>query len=101
MSKIAILATLTAQPGKRDELLGKFQAMLDAVKSEEGCELYLAHTKDGEADTIYMYELYTDQAAADLHMGSDAMKAFIAEAGSLFAGPPKLDFVKLHGGKGA
>ena len=101
MSKIAVLAKLTAAPGKRDELLEKFQSMLDAVQSETGCELYLAHTKDDEPDSIYMYELYSDQASADAHMGSDAMKNFIVEAGSLFGGPPQLDFVKLHGGKGA
>ena len=101
MSKIAVLAKLTAVSGKRDELLQKFQSMLDAVQSEEGCELYLAHTKDDEPDVIYMYELYSDKSAADAHMGSDAMKAFITEAGSLFGGPPQLDFVTLHGGKGA
>jgi quinol monooxygenase YgiN len=100
MSKVALFATITAAPGKRDELLEKFKMMLDAVEREDGCEVYLAHTSDDEPDKIFMYELYSSVEAFDSHMSGEAMAAFVTEAGALFGGPLDLKRLSLHGGKG-
>ncbi len=100
MSKVAAIAKLTAQPGKRDELAKGLQAMLDQVQSEAGTLLYILHADTAEADTLWFYELYTEQSALDLHMGSETYKGLGPVIGPLLAGRPELHFVTPLGGKG-
>jgi quinol monooxygenase YgiN len=100
VSKVAAIAKLTAQPGKRDELAKGLQVMLDHVQSEAGTLLYILHADNAEADTLWFYELYTEQSALDEHSASDAMKSLGPVIGSLLAGRPELHLVTPVGGKG-
>ena len=49
MTAPAIIAKITAQPGRRDELVAALQAMVDAVAEEPGTVQYVLHTDDGIA----------------------------------------------------
>jgi quinol monooxygenase YgiN len=100
VSNVAAIAKLTAQPGKRDELAKGLQVMLDQVQSEAGTLLYILHADNDEAETLWFYELYTEQSALDLHMGSETFKGLGPVIGSLLAGRPELHFVTPLGGKG-
>ena len=73
MSKTAILAKLTAQPGKRDELVEALGPLVEAVDQEPGTELYVLHTSATEPDVVWFYELYTDEAALNAHRTSETM----------------------------
>ena len=101
MSKVAAIAKLSAQPGKRDELAKGLQVMLDQVEREAGTLVYILHTDNAEADTLWFYELYTEQSALDEHMSSETFKGLGPVIGSLLAGPPQLHLVTPLGGKGA
>lgn len=48
-----------------------------------------------------MYEMYTNQDALTVHMGSDAFKALGPAIMPFLAGRPELIFVTPIGGKGA
>ena len=72
---VAAVAKLTAQPGKRDELVAAFKPLLDAVGEEEGTLLYVLHVSHHDDDTIWFYEQYTDNDALAAHSTSPAMKA--------------------------
>ncbi|MEZ6073071.1 MAG: putative quinol monooxygenase [Pirellulales bacterium] len=37
---IHVIATITAQPGRRDELLGRFRDLVPQVQAEQGCIEY-------------------------------------------------------------
>ncbi len=45
-------------------------ALAQASRQEAGCVSYIPHTVDGEADTVVIYEQYTDQQAVDAHRAS-------------------------------
>jgi quinol monooxygenase YgiN len=100
MSKIAVIAKITALEGKRPEVVAGLGPMLDNVESEEGTLLYQMLEDQVDENTIWMYELYTDQAAFDAHSSSEAMKALGHSLGGLLAGRPELFFTKPVGGKG-
>jgi quinol monooxygenase YgiN len=100
VSKVAAIAKLTAQPGKRDELANGLNVMLDQVQGEEGTLAYILHNDNAEADALWFYELYTEQSALDAHMGSETYKGLGPVIGSLLAGRPELHFVTPLGGKG-
>ena len=58
MTGPAILAKITALPGKRDELVAALQAMLDHVENETGTLVYILHTDTGNDDVVWFYERY-------------------------------------------
>ncbi len=53
-----------------------------------------------DADVLWMYEEYADQAALDSHGSSDAMKALGGSIGPFLAGRPELFFTNTVRGKG-
>ena len=100
MTKVALVARMTAAPGKRDELVEAFGALYDAVAGEEGTEVYALHLDAGNEDVVWFYELYRDMDALTTHGTSDAMKAMGPRFGSLLAGQPELTFLTPVRAKG-
>ncbi len=102
MSNIAIIAKLPCKPGTRSDVAAGMQAMLDHVENNEpGTLRYIMLEDSADADVIWMFEEYTDQAALDAHSTSDAMKALIGAITPHMAGRPELTMTTVAGGKGA
>src|SRR5687767_6660495 len=98
--KIACFAKLTAQPGKRDELVAVLEKIFETVEGEAGTEVYALHTDNAEPETVWFYELYSDQSAFDAHGKSDGMAAMIGALGGLLAGRPQLNLAAPVRSKG-
>jgi quinol monooxygenase YgiN len=94
MSKIAILAKLSAAEGKREELLKVLAAQVGLVNDEQGTEVYALHAAIDDDTTVWFYELYTDEAAFTHHGTTDAMKALGPKLAGLLAGRPEI--IKLN-----
>ena len=89
MSKTAVLAKLPIKDGEKDTFLAAFDAMVDQVGDEPGTEIYILNWgRKDDANTAYIYELYTDGDALAAHSGSDAMKALTGALGGILAGKP-------------
>ena len=54
----------------------------------------------GDADVIWVFELYSDQDSLSAHGTSDKMKEVGATLGDLVAGRAELSFLEPVGGKG-
>jgi quinol monooxygenase YgiN len=100
MSKIAVIAKLQANEGQRDALVAALQAALTTAAGEPGTIFYILHEEVADAQTLWLYEMYADQAAGETHMASDAYKALGPAIRPFLAGRPELTFVKPIGGKG-
>ena len=90
MAKTALLAKMTAQPGKRAELVEAMMPLVEAVRQEPGTELYVLHESSSEPDVVWFYELYTDQDALKAHASSETMKEAGGRLAGLLAGRPEL-----------
>lgn len=66
---LALLVTVHMQPEHRDAFL---ESMLDdargSVNDEPGCFRFDVLQDDNDPNTIYLYEIYKDQAAFDAHL---------------------------------
>jgi quinol monooxygenase YgiN len=100
MPKVAMVAKLTAIDGKRDELAAVFETLFPAVEKEDGTEVYVLHEDVGDANVIWFYELYTDEAALGVHGSSDAMKELGSKLGGLIAAAPELTMLRPRTAKG-
>jgi quinol monooxygenase YgiN len=75
MSKVSVVATITAKKGRGEEIIAAFDSAKDAVASEPGTLLYVLHRNQSNPDVFYVTELYEDQAALDAHMSGAAVAA--------------------------
>lgn len=55
------------------------QQARDSLKNEKGCLTFDVWTSADAPTTIFLYEIYTDRAAFDLHVETAHFKAFDSE----------------------
>ena len=75
MSQIALVVSLTAAAGRRDELIEGLKGHAQRSRDNEaGCIRFdVLIPRDGAAD-VMLYELYESQAAFDAHTASEHFK---------------------------
>jgi quinol monooxygenase YgiN len=87
-STIAVIAKITAQAGKRPDVLAGMASMLTHVESEPGTLVYTLLEDQADADVIWVYEEYTDQAASTpQHQRRDEARSVDRSARSSAAAP--------------
>lgn len=101
MSKIAIIAKLTAAEGKAAELEARLADLIAAAEEEDGLEVYSAH-KDTKAEGVYyFFELYRDGDALAVHGKGERMKPAMKALGAdLLAGRPEITMLEPVVAKG-
>ncbi len=91
---IALVATITAQKGKREALEKLFTKMREEVlKHEKGCSYYEIFRSRENEDAVVLLEVYDSQADLDAHGTSAHMAALIPELVSLFGAPPQVQTI--------
>ncbi len=100
MSKISLIAKLTAAEGKADELQAALGAMIAAADSEPGLEIYSVHAANDEPGVFYFFELYADQAALDVHGKAEPMLGAMKSLGGLLGGRPEVTLMSPVAAKG-
>lgn len=100
MSKVAVIAKIVAQEGKRDELLAVFSSNMPNIEAEAGTTIYAMHADLSDEVTVWFYELYADGDALAAHGNSDAMKALGPKLAPLLAGRPEIKRLNPISAKG-
>ncbi len=100
MSKISLIAKLTAAEGKTEELATALGALISAADEEDGLEIYAAHRDAANDDVFWFYELYAGQDALDVHGKGDGMKAAMAALGALLGARPEITMLRPLVAKG-
>ncbi|MEM9561248.1 MAG: putative quinol monooxygenase [Actinomycetota bacterium] len=100
MSKISLIAKLTAADGKADELAAALTELIAAAESEPGLEIYSANVAADDPNTFYFFELYADQAALEVHGKAEPMVGAMKALGGLLAGRPEVTMMSPVVAKG-
>ena len=90
MSKISVIAKLTAAEGKSGELEAALAELIAAADEEPGLEVYSVHAAADEPGVYYFFELYADDAAKAVHGKGDRMRAAMGGLGTCLAGRPEV-----------
>jgi quinol monooxygenase YgiN len=81
---VSVIFRAKAKQGKEDEAAQRFTQMVEAVQANEPDVLaYVLHRAQEDPSEIVFYELYTDDAAFQAHMGTPHMNAMRAAFGEL------------------
>lgn len=67
---ISFTVRLRFRPEDRERIAAILRELTEASRTEPGCVNYVAHTVQGEPDTVLIYEQYRDEAAREAHRAS-------------------------------
>jgi quinol monooxygenase YgiN len=76
---VRLVVTITAAPGKGSELARVFRDRCAEVRQEPGCEQFEVFQSALDPDKLTLLELWTDQAALDVHAKVNATRAPLPE----------------------
>jgi quinol monooxygenase YgiN len=100
MSEIAYVVKITTAEGKRSDALAVFAKLVAATEDEPGTLQYDLSEDTTDANVLWFYERYADQAAFEAHIGSAAMAETMGALGGLLDGMPDMRQVALVERKG-
>lgn len=93
----AVVVTFTLKPGLMEDFLPyMLENATTSLLEEYGCHRFDVCTDPGRPDEVFLYELYTDRAAFDLHLDTPHFKAFDAVAGGMIAAKTVATYVRVH-----
>jgi quinol monooxygenase YgiN len=79
MPQIPVIAKLIARPGKRDEVIAALSELVSEAENEPGTLVYTVAADTGEDVTVWVFEVYADDAAIQAHISRDAFKATVTK----------------------
>jgi quinol monooxygenase YgiN len=100
MSKISLIAKLTAADGKAAELEAVLAEVVAAADEEAGLEIYSAHKDTANEGVYFFFEMYSDDQALAVHGKGDGMKAAMSKFGGLLSGRPEITMMSPVVAKG-
>jgi quinol monooxygenase YgiN len=66
----------TIKEGELDAVLAALAPLTEASRAEPGCLMYQAHRSPDDANVIFLYEQYADEAAYQAHAESEHFKRY-------------------------
>jgi quinol monooxygenase YgiN len=96
----AQIGKLIANPGERKALAGILLRAAETVSALPACRLYLVHADIADEATLWVYELWDDQASHDASLQDTHVRALIAAAMPLLGKPPEGATLQFFGGHG-
>ena len=100
MSKISVIAKLTAVEGKNAELEQRLAELITAAEEEQGLEVYSVHQDAQDPNTYYFFELYQGDEALSVHGKGDQVRSAMRAMGGLLVGRPEVTMMKPVAAKG-
>jgi quinol monooxygenase YgiN len=90
---IVIFSRLRARSGQRDGLVAVLAPLVAAAATESGTEQFDLHLARDDADEVWLYERFTDEAALAAHQKGPAVREVVARLGDLLSDPPAITYV--------
>lgn len=86
MSAIVLIVDYTFKPGQRDAFIARVQEhRKNVLANEPGCKQFDVIVPDDAPDKAFLYEIYEDHAAHELHGQTSYMAEYRADTGPMIA----------------
>jgi quinol monooxygenase YgiN len=86
VSEVHVVATIPIKPESAAEATEGLKALVDAVRTENGCISYDLYESNSVPNTFVTVEVWESQDALDAHMTSPALGEAVTTLGSHLAG---------------
>ena len=82
----AVCVTFQVKSGMMDHFMPLMQQQaVNSLANESGCHQFDVCTDEARPDDVFLYELYEDTAAFELHLASEHFKAFDVAVADMLA----------------
>lgn len=78
MSKLTIVANITASAGKIDLVKAELLKLIDVTRAEEGCIDYDLHQDDEDPAHFMFYENWESRELWQIHMNARPLQDYVA-----------------------
>ncbi len=85
---LALIAKVSVKPDQIDRFMKYLQADAEGSRAEAGCVRFDILRDEKASNVFFLYEVYRDQAAYDVHQQAPYYRTFFAEAGDTLACAP-------------
>lgn len=92
---IALIASIRVAPADAETLEREFAGIASHVRSTEPDTLVYHLARCAEAGCYRVIEVYRDEKAMGIHLGSDAFKSFRPKLGALLLEPPEVEKMEV------
>ena len=95
-----LIGKIRAQPGQADALEDLLLEAAAGLGDNEACRVYAVHRSADDADAVWVYEAWDDEAAHRASLQDPAVRDVIARGRDLIAGFGSQTRLEGVGGKG-
>ncbi len=86
MSSLVLLVELKIVDGQMDAFIARARVHRgNVLKNEPGCRGFELLVPTDASGTVFLYEVYADQAAIDHHMQTPYMQEYMVDTGPMIA----------------
>jgi quinol monooxygenase YgiN len=100
MSKYGLYGKFTVKNGDRDTLVDILLEAADAMKEWVECELYLVSISEDEPNSVFVYEIWSDETAHQASLKQETTQNLIQRARPMITGMERISTLNTIGGKG-
>ena len=99
MKRHSVYGSLTAQPGKGEELRGYLLEAAREMEQMEDCYCYIVGVKDDEPDSVYVFEVWESPDAHRASLSMDVFRNLIEKAKPIIVDMQDYPSLTILGGK--
>ncbi len=92
--QIIVVAQMTSQADKLDELRAELRALLAPTRAEKPCIQYDMHESADTPGTFLFYEIWESHADLEAHLATPHLQRFFSLAPNLLQGDPDITIWK-------
>ncbi|WP_040203496.1 putative quinol monooxygenase [Neobacillus jeddahensis] len=100
MSKFGLFSKFTVTEGERDNMVSMLLEATESMSELNECEIYLVSTSDDEPNAVFVYEVWSDEAAHQASLTLEPTQALIKRAKPIITGMERISTLRTSGGKG-
>ncbi len=93
---IIVAVRITTLPGKRDDLLARSRALVEATRKEPGNVSYGFYSDPENSDSVLIFEQWASRQALDEHSKTAHFLAFIKDAVAFQKGEPQMSVFQVR-----
>ncbi|ALC85099.1 antibiotic biosynthesis monooxygenase [Bacillus sp. FJAT-22090] len=100
MNKFSLFGKFLVQEGELNKMVDILLEAAESMKKLDECEIYLVNTSENEPNSVYVYEVWSNENAHKASLELEATQTLIKRAKPIITGVERISTLKTRGGKG-